>query len=193
MSEVTKPIALNESFNTTENTPRNIADVIADNGDDLITQAQAIATKLQALINAVKPNASDIPLAPITGMNADDVQEGISELKDTLTNFTPFTVTIENAEGTSDCVIDSQLCYTRNKMAYIAVTLHSVNNTSAIRIRIPDSIGVFKQSGAIGVCGKGTRWSVTEAQYVYIASNMLALNSIFTNKYYHVLLTLPIT
>ena len=30
MSEVTKPIALDESFKTTEATPRNIADVLAD-------------------------------------------------------------------------------------------------------------------------------------------------------------------
>ena len=84
MANVTKPIALNETFKTTGNSPKNIADVLEDNGADLITQATAIVTQLQALINAVKPSAGDIPLAPITGMNADDVQEGISELKGTL-------------------------------------------------------------------------------------------------------------
>lgn len=84
MANVTKPIALNETFKTTGNSPKNVADVINDNGADLITQATAIVTQLQALINAVKPNAADIPLAPITGMSADDVQEGISELKSSL-------------------------------------------------------------------------------------------------------------
>lgn len=89
MSEVTKPIALDESLNTTESTPRNIADVLADELviSDLVTQAQAIVTKLQGIISAVKPDASDIPLAPIAGMVADDVQEGISELKGTLTDL----------------------------------------------------------------------------------------------------------
>lgn len=84
MADITSPIALDESFNTTETTPRNIADVVADETGDLVTQATAIVTKLQALINAVKPNASDIPLDPITGMSATNVQSGISELKGTL-------------------------------------------------------------------------------------------------------------
>ena len=84
MADITSPIALDESFNTTETTPRNIADVVADETGDLVTQATAIVTKLQALINAVKPNASDIPLDPITGMSANNVQLGISELKGTL-------------------------------------------------------------------------------------------------------------
>jgi hypothetical protein len=35
----------------------------------------------------VKPNASDIPLDPITGMSATNVQSGISELKGTLTDY----------------------------------------------------------------------------------------------------------
>lgn len=87
MANVTKPIALDESFNTTGNSPKNIAQVLEDNGADLITQATAIVTQLQALINAVKPSAGDIPLDPIAGMNADDVQEGISELKGTLTSL----------------------------------------------------------------------------------------------------------
>ena len=89
MSEVTKPIALDESLNTTESTPRNIADVLADELviSDLVTQAQAIVTKLQGIISAVKPDASDIPLDPITGMTANNVQLGISELKGTLVNL----------------------------------------------------------------------------------------------------------
>ena len=48
------------------------------------TGAANLVTALNALTNAVKPTASDIPLDPITGMSADDVQEGISELKSSL-------------------------------------------------------------------------------------------------------------
>ena len=87
MADITSPIALDESFNTTETTPRNIADVVADETGDLVTQAQAIVAKLQGIISAVKPDASDIPLDPITGMSANNVQLGISELKGTFTNY----------------------------------------------------------------------------------------------------------
>ena len=81
------PPLLDKTMNTTESTPRNLADVVADETGDLVVQAQAIVTKLQALINAVKPDASDIPLDPITGMSANNVQLGISELKGTLTDL----------------------------------------------------------------------------------------------------------
>lgn len=70
MSEVTKPIALDESLHTTESTPRNLADVLAEGFSDLA--------------DSVKPSASDIPISPISGMSADDVQEGLSELKQSL-------------------------------------------------------------------------------------------------------------
>lgn len=70
MSEVTKPIALDESLHTTESTPRNLADVLAEGLSDLA--------------DSVKPSASDIPISPISGMSADDVQEGLSELKQSL-------------------------------------------------------------------------------------------------------------
>ena len=66
MSEITSPMMLD------------------DTGQDLVTEAQNIVTKLQALINAVKPTAADIPLAAISGMTADDVQEGVAELKSNL-------------------------------------------------------------------------------------------------------------
>ena len=111
MSEVTKPIALDESLNTTESTPRNIADVLADELviSDLVTQAQAIVTKLQGIISAVKPNASDIPLAPIPGMSANNVQLGISELKGTLDGFKYISATLANQTGRKEIVTDSTL------------------------------------------------------------------------------------
>ena len=68
--EITSPIALDESFNTTENTSRNIADVLAD--------------ELSNLADAVKPDAGDIALDTISGMSANNVQDGIEELKGTL-------------------------------------------------------------------------------------------------------------
>lgn len=43
MATVTKPIALDESFNTTELTPRNLADVIAEGIGDLVSAISQIA------------------------------------------------------------------------------------------------------------------------------------------------------
>lgn len=69
MSEVTKPIALDESLNTTESTPRNIADVLASG--------------LANIANNVKPDGSDISI-DVPGMSAHNVNDGFSELKGTL-------------------------------------------------------------------------------------------------------------
>ena len=43
MATVTKPIALDESFNTTEQTPRNLADVLAEGIGDLISAISQIS------------------------------------------------------------------------------------------------------------------------------------------------------
>lgn len=43
MAEITKPIALNESFNTTEGSPRNLADVLAQGIGDLVTVVSRIS------------------------------------------------------------------------------------------------------------------------------------------------------
>lgn len=63
------PPLLDKTMNTTESTPRNLADVLAEGLEDIA--------------NNVKPDASDITLDPITGMSANNVQLGISELKGT--------------------------------------------------------------------------------------------------------------
>lgn len=68
MANVTKPIALDESLNTTENTPRNIADVLASG--------------LSSIANNVKPDGSDISI-DVPGMSATNVDDGFSELKGT--------------------------------------------------------------------------------------------------------------
>lgn len=72
MANVTKPIALDESLNTTENTPRNIADVLASG--------------LSSIANNVKPDGSDISI-DVPGMSATNVDDGFSELKGTLVNL----------------------------------------------------------------------------------------------------------
>lgn len=53
----------------------------------ILTDA-TFATKMDALAAAVKPNASDIPLTPPSGMTATNVQDGFSEIKQSLSDLT---------------------------------------------------------------------------------------------------------
>lgn len=68
MATVTKPIALDESINTTEQTPRNIADVLAE-------ELKGIAD------NILPPNASQIAYDnTASGLTATNVQDAIDEV-----------------------------------------------------------------------------------------------------------------
>ena len=68
MATVTKPIALDESINTTEQTPRNIADVLAE-------ELKGIAD------NILPPNASQIAYDNTdSGLTATNVQDAIDEI-----------------------------------------------------------------------------------------------------------------
>ena len=68
MATVTKPIALDESINTTELTPRNIADVLAE-------ELKGIAD------NILPPNASQIAYDnTASGLSATNVQDAIDEV-----------------------------------------------------------------------------------------------------------------
>ena len=68
MATVTKPIALDESINTTEQTPRNIADVLAE-------ELKGIAD------NILPPNASQIAYDnTASGLTATNVQDAIDEI-----------------------------------------------------------------------------------------------------------------
>lgn len=67
MATITKPMALDESFKTTETTPRNIADVLAEMGE-------AIAQGMGRHANEVSYDNTT------SGLSADDVQEAVDEL-----------------------------------------------------------------------------------------------------------------
>lgn len=54
--------------------------------EPILTDAtgQEIVDKLDELVGAVRPTASDIPLTPPSGMTATNVQDGFSEIKQSL-------------------------------------------------------------------------------------------------------------
>ena len=63
------PPLLDKTMNTTESTPRNLADVLASG--------------LANIANNVKPDGSDISIS-VPGMSANNVNDGFSELKQSL-------------------------------------------------------------------------------------------------------------
>lgn len=71
MATITKPMALDESFNTTESTSRNQADVLAG-------IEQAIVRGFGQVANAVSYDNTD------SGLTADNVQDAIDEVDDTV-------------------------------------------------------------------------------------------------------------
>ena len=79
MATVTKPIALDESLNTTEQTPRNVADVLA-----------------QELARIAGRQASDVNYDNTdSGLTADNVQDAIDELKSDIPTVNDGTLTIQ--------------------------------------------------------------------------------------------------
>ena len=79
MATVTKPIALDESLNTTEQTPRNVADVLA-----------------QELARIAGRQASDVDYDNTdSGLTADNVQDAIDELKSDIPTVNDGTLTIQ--------------------------------------------------------------------------------------------------
>lgn len=75
-------------------------------GDTIVPNTNCEATNVMTEIGsgAAAPTAADVSLAPITGMTADDVQEGIAELKSALTK----SYTLESGESvTSPFTLDS--------------------------------------------------------------------------------------
>lgn len=64
----------------------------------ILTDA-TFATKMDALAAAVKPDASDIPLTPPSGMTATNVQDGFSEIKQSLSQLHYGTMTKTFSNG----------------------------------------------------------------------------------------------
>ena len=86
MATVTKPIALDESLNTTEQTPRNVADVLAQ-------ELSAVATAIGGIS---APSAEDVSYDNTdSGLTADNVQDAIDEVKSDIPTVNDGTLTIQ--------------------------------------------------------------------------------------------------
>lgn len=160
MSEITSPIMLD------------------DTGQDLVTEAQNIVTKLQSLINAVKPTAADIPLAPISGMTADDVQEGVAELKSKLADFeygTYSSLTLAQDEewtAPSMGVVTGYIRGNTNTTALFSIKSNKVNNNFRVVLNIVSTGSALYESVELFVV-KGEKLTITNLSNVYTVGSAL--------------------
>lgn len=91
MATVTKPIALDESLNTTELSSRNVADVLAQ-------ELSAVATAIGGITH---PDAEDIAYDnSVSGLSATDVQNALDEIVSDIPTVNNGTLTIQQ-NGTS--------------------------------------------------------------------------------------------
>ena len=100
-------------------------------GETIVPNTNCSATNVMTEVAAgggSTPTAADVSLAPITGMAADDVQEGIEELKTGLSGTSKFTKLWETGD-TSGVLSDSVANY---DLILVIVDLDGTSNASAI-------------------------------------------------------------
>jgi len=94
MATVTKPMALDESLNTTETNPRNIADVLAE--------------ELGRIVDVVKPDAEDVDYNnTASGLTATNVQDAIDEIEEDISDIQDkIDVSLESVSGNPISIAD---------------------------------------------------------------------------------------
>lgn len=96
-----------------------------------ILKDSTFATKMDALIAAVKPNAADIPLTPPPGMTADDVEEGITELNSNLTDLNNSSVTLSLNQATGKISSISGSTHRKGNVVEVNLTIGMNNYESS--------------------------------------------------------------
>lgn len=116
-----EPIVKDSTLNTTEQTPRNLADVLASG--------------LANIANNVKPDGSDISI-DVPGMSATNVNDGFSELKQSLDNLDGLkTVTNLNTITTSGvCKYDGGSTGAPTTNGGVVLTIYNTSSNQAVQI-----------------------------------------------------------
>ena len=135
-------------------------------GDTIVPNTNCSATNVMTEIEAgaAAPTAADVSLAPITGMTADDVQEGIAELKTDISKHTVaalVTITASNYNDTSHL-------YTVPYDGYLTIHSRSVNN-ERIQVNDENSNELISARGD-GTYGSGRTLFVRKGMQIYFAS-----------------------
>lgn len=135
-------------------------------GDTIVPNTNCSATNVMTEIEngAAAPAAADVTLAPITGMTADDVQEGIEELK---TDSVGHTIGASVSVTMSDYTSASDL-YTIPYDCYLNIHSRSVNNE---RVQVNDENGnELISARGDGTYGRGATIFMRKGMKVYFAS-----------------------
>lgn len=119
MAEVTKPIALDESFNTTESTPRNIADVLAEG----LASANTLANLNDVTINTgTLTDKQSLTYNALTGTWVNSTLATPNELND-LSD-----VTINTPLNKQELLYNDALEVFQNKTTRVELTMAEYNN-----------------------------------------------------------------
>lgn len=151
------PPLLDKTMNTTESTPRNLADVLASG--------------LANIANNVKPDGSDISI-DVPGMSATNVDDGFSELKQSLANkewtrILNETASSRNYDETKS--IDSGKLFSQySELMFVMMNANSLRIMGTTIV----PVGAF-QNGAVYVLGAGD----IGADYLYNAVFIYASDS----------------
>jgi hypothetical protein len=151
MAQVTKPIALDESLNTTEATPRNIADVLAEEIGNLVTAVSRIAPSTTVSWSQIQQSGTKIAEITINGSTTDvyaPTGGGFSALL-IITAGTGLTVTAskggdtytatETSTGTYEVSVDSAGTWTVSDGSNTATVAVSASTTYYVTLSsVPD-------------------------------------------------------
>lgn len=167
------PPLLDKTMNTTEQTPRNLADVLASG--------------LANIANNVKPDGSDISIS-VPGMSANNVDDGFSELKQSLTlktygsvnyqatsinyEYTGLTFTIPTGKT---AIVNVNSLYVSGKPTGIIIAISSTNYNSNVTALENATIGV---QGLMAMLTSGTYYIWDRRASIPSATNPITVKGL---------------
>ena len=157
MSEITKPIALDESLHTTEQTPRNLADVLSDELQNLATAISGGSDKVPKTdIATVEP--TNIASRAYSVGELVYVNGNLYKVSIAITSGATFTVgtniqstnvggAIKELNTVDSEVVDNNVfCYRTNHFVNISVQYYAISQAS----NVPSKYRPQSQSSVIG-------------------------------------------
>ena len=188
MAEITKPIALDESFNTTEGSPRNIADVLAQGIGDLVTVVsrishQTVYDELSDLedVNISAPTNGDVLTYDgskwVNGQGGGNVAEMIAPVETS--------TTASQAYAIGEQFILNGVLYTATAAITAGGTITIGGNCTASDT-VTEQINTLKKLESISVTADGVKTYSTllNELYALIDTSKITVKSILTRGEY---------
>lgn len=185
MAEITKPIALDESFNTTEGSPRNVADVLAQGIGDLVTVVSRIShqttyDELSDLedVNISAPTNGDV--LTYDGSKWTNGQGGGGSTEQMIAPVETST-TASQAYAIGEQFILNGVLYTATAAITAGGTI-TIGGNCTTSDTVTEQIQNIKQGESVSVTADGVKTYATlfNELYALIDSTKLTVKSMFT-------------